>query len=100
MDTAPAQLWTARLDTLKGFYASHVHVVAATQGEAIETLLAGVRAYVATQIEEYFTFFPLACDPDDEEWEGQIADFYQRITAEAQEKLVPVPSGVVIHVHS
>lgn len=100
-DARPAaQLWTARLDTLKGFYASHAHVVASTQAEAIETLLEGVRAYVAQQIAEYSTFLPLGCDPDDAEWDAQISDFYQRVTTEAQQHLMPVASGVVIHVHN
>lgn len=92
------KLWTANLETLKGFYASDAYVVAMTKEEALVGVMNGLRAYVEQEVNSYGYIPYTESYHGDPEWEPQLAAFYAEVQKEADEKLREVPTGVIINI--
>lgn len=92
------KLWTAHIEALRGFYASDAYVVAENQEQALERLMAGVLAYIQAQVKDYYTCFLIDADPDEPEWDDQLALLMGQIEFEASSKLKEVVENVIINV--
>ena len=95
------KLYTAHLESLRGFYASNVYVLAPDILQAVQRALRGIKSYVAEQIDDYGGFFVLNCSqPDEPGHAEELAEFYRRVEIELRRKLYEIPEGVIINVKS
>lgn len=95
------KLYTAHLESLQGFYASNVYVLAPDILQAVQRALRGIKSYVAEQIDDYGGFFVLNCSqPDEPGHTEELTEFYRNVQIELRRKLYEIPEGVIINVKS
>lgn len=89
-------LWYFHSETLRGFYASEVYVVAADLDGAVAKAVEEYDIFIAKRLVDYGTDFLTDVYPDDPEYVVQAKACRDAFVAEATDKLRPIPSGAII----
>lgn len=90
------QLWAVHSQTLKGFYASEVYVVAATKEEAVRRAGEVYDTWIDEEVNSpHWGYHPLVDDPFDDDLPEQAAEVRARFMAEVEEKIFPQGIGLI-----